>query len=62
MDIHVRRMANHSDMNVQATGIVTAHFALNFSTAVLSAFRFPLSAFSLRLSAFGASDRYVFID
>ena len=24
MDIHVRRMANNSDMNVQATGIATA--------------------------------------
>ena len=42
-NIHVRRMANNSDMNVQATGIATAHLTRNFSTAVLSAFRFQLS-------------------
>ena len=40
MDILVRRMANNSDMNVQATGIATPHSARIFSTVVLSDFGF----------------------
>ena len=40
MDILVRRMANNSDMNVQATGIATPHSASIFSTVVLSDFGF----------------------